>query len=184
MSVMQNQSTARSMAPAGGTGFTLVEILIVVVILGILATIVIPQFSNASHEARENTLKDDLRYLRIQIQVFKAQHEDLAPGYPGGNSSAAPTEAAFVDQMTKHTDVRGTTNSSATPVYRFGPYLSSVPENPLNGKKAIKVIANGNALPAPVAADGSTGFIYKPQTQEIIANLTGNDSTGKPYAQY
>ena len=36
-------------------GFTLVELLIVVVILGILATIVIPQFSNASQQARENT---------------------------------------------------------------------------------------------------------------------------------
>ena len=44
-------------------GFTLVEILIVVVILGILATIVLPQFSNASATARENTLKDELRYL-------------------------------------------------------------------------------------------------------------------------
>ena len=35
--------------------FTLIEILIVVVILGILATIVVPQFSNASINAKENT---------------------------------------------------------------------------------------------------------------------------------
>src|SRR4051812_32333230 len=73
-------------------GFTLVEILIVVVILGILATVVIPQFSNASQEARENTLKDDLRYLRIQIQVYKAQHRDVPPGYPNADPNQAPTE--------------------------------------------------------------------------------------------
>src|SRR3954471_6340222 len=90
--------TARrnSRRPGVGTAaFTLVEILIVVVILGILATVVIPQFSNASQEARENTLKDDLRYMRTQLQVFKAQHRDVAVGYPGANTSAAPTFTAF-----------------------------------------------------------------------------------------
>jgi len=59
-------------------GFTLVEILIVVVILGILASIVIPQFSNATETARQNTLKDELRYLRTQFVVYGAQHNDVA----------------------------------------------------------------------------------------------------------
>src|ERR1700750_1796376 len=97
--------------------FTLVEILIVVVILGILAAIVVPQFSNASLVARENTLKDDLRYLRTQVMVYKAQHLDMAPGYPGGSSAATPTEASYLDQMTMYTDQKGTTNASATAVY-------------------------------------------------------------------
>src|SRR5437016_14662132 len=84
--------------------FTLIEILIVVVIIGILATIVIPQFSNASINARENTLKDELRYLRTQIVVSKAQHHDVPPGYPNGDRTAAATGPDFILQMTKPTD--------------------------------------------------------------------------------
>ena len=64
-------------------------------------------------------------------------------------------------------------------------YLSKLPDNPINGKSAIKMIPNGTAMPAPDAAEADTyGWIYKPQTQELIANLTGNDSTGTPYSRY
>lgn len=52
-------------------GFTLVEILIVVVILGILAAIVIPQFSNASEEAKTSSLASNLQSLRSQIELYK-----------------------------------------------------------------------------------------------------------------
>src|SRR4051794_36579461 len=94
--------------------FTLIEILIVVVILGILATIVIPQFSNASMTARENMLKDELRYLRTQIVVYKAQHHDVAPGYPAGDITQTATADDFANQMVKHTDEKGNVSGSAS----------------------------------------------------------------------
>jgi prepilin-type N-terminal cleavage/methylation domain-containing protein len=59
-------------------GFTLVEILIVVVILGILAAIVIPQFTQASTEAKSNSLASDLQSLRSQIELYKVQHNTSA----------------------------------------------------------------------------------------------------------
>ncbi len=61
-------------------GFTLVEILIVVVILGILAAIVIPQFTEASTEAKTSSLCTDLQTVRSQIELYKVQHNDLLPG--------------------------------------------------------------------------------------------------------
>ena len=61
-------------------GFTLIEILIVVVILGILAAIVIPQFGNASREARQASLLTTVQTLRSQIALFRLQHNDFLPG--------------------------------------------------------------------------------------------------------
>ena len=91
--------------------FTLIEILIVVIILGILAAIVIPQFSSASNQARESTLKDCLRYLREQIGIYKMQHNDVPPGYPSGNQSATPDAPTFLSQMTQYTDIAGNVSS-------------------------------------------------------------------------
>ena len=160
-------------AAARCRAFTLVEILIVIVILGILATIVIPQFSNASHQARENTLRDDLRYLRTQIGVYKIQHRDTNPGSNG----------VFLDQMTLATDEQGNTNATPTAVFKFGPYLSQMPSNPLNEKDTIKF---SNSADLTTDVDDTTGWIYNSATQQIIANLSGNDSNGggTPYATY
>ena len=61
-------------------GFTLVEILIVVVILGVLAGLVIPQFSTACSDTNLTNLRGNIQTIRGQIQLFKVQHSDLLPG--------------------------------------------------------------------------------------------------------
>ena len=60
-------------------GFTLIEILIVVIILGILAAIVIPQFSSASNDARKSNVQSTVQTLRSQIALYKLQHQDVLP---------------------------------------------------------------------------------------------------------
>ena len=61
-------------------GFTLIEILIVVIILGILAAIVIPQFTNASKDAKRSSLVTMVQSLRSQVALYKLQHNDNLPG--------------------------------------------------------------------------------------------------------
>ena len=99
--------------------FTLVEILIVVVILGILAAIVIPQFSDASTQSKVSSLQSSLQTLRSQISLYKIQHND-----------AAPVVATFGTQMTQFTDVDGGVSATKTATHIYGPYLQSVPNNP------------------------------------------------------
>jgi type II secretion system protein G len=60
-------------------GFTLIEILIVVVILGILASIVVPQFSNASQEATASSIRSQLQTIRGQVELFRVRNAGALP---------------------------------------------------------------------------------------------------------
>lgn len=106
-------------------GFTLVEILIVVIILGILAAIVIPQFTEASNDARASALDSDLQTVRSQLELYKMQH---IGGYP----ASATLSTAATSQLLNRTNQAGTIMPAdgATADYPYGPYLQQFPSNP------------------------------------------------------
>lgn len=162
--------------------FTLVEILIVVVILGIVAAIVLPKFSNATATARASMLADDLRVFRTQLTVYAGQHCGTPAGYPNGNASGSPDAATCVSQLTKASNVQGATAESGTAGYTYGPYFREIPTNPVNGLSTILVIANGASMPA--AASGNYGWVYQPSTLILRADATGADETGKNFYDY
>ncbi|MCR9218441.1 MAG: type II secretion system protein [Phycisphaerales bacterium] len=65
--------------PNQRSGFTLVEILIVVVILGILASIVVPQFVSATTEATKTHIQRNLQEIANQVEVYKGNHAGGLP---------------------------------------------------------------------------------------------------------
>ena len=137
----------------GPKGFTLIELLIVVTLLGILAAIVIPQFSSASDEANANALKTDLRQIRQQIEIYRQEH------------GAYPELLEFASQMTMATDKAGNTAAVGTAGFPYGPYLTKVPKNPFVGTSTI-----GNG------AVGSSAWYYDETTGEFYANDSAETS--------
>ena len=131
------------------TGFTLVEILIVVIILGILAAIVIPQFTEASNDARESSLVSNLQTLRSQFELYKVQHLDI---YPWDDPATAAVDLdgnlAIIARLTSKTDADGIINAAGA----FGPYMQDVPGNPWCTNTPAE-------FAAAVAADGSVDWI-------------------------
>ncbi len=162
--------------------FTLVEILIVVVLLGVLAAIVVPAISGGATLARQSTLSMNLNLLRRFIPVYTSQHLEVPPGYPNGDRSADPTEQAFVDQATLASTMYGVTAPRGTAGFPLGPYISNVPPNPFNKLATVKMLGNGDAFPA--VPDNSTGWVYKAATGEIRPNDTLTDAHGTRHYDY
>ena len=141
-------------------GFTLVEILIVVVILGILAAIVVPQFTNASEEAKTSRLMQDLQTVRSQLELYKIQHTGDLPG---------STSAEIITALTGYTDVLGATAVAGAPG-TFGPYMQKMPANPFAFTGNETLIQPVAVAGAAGAGDGSTGWAFNLVTGAFTAN--------------
>ena len=147
-------------------GFTLVELMIVVSILGILAAIVLPVFQDHIQDAKEAAAKDNLRILRNAIELYAINNGGIPPGYSGGDPSNNSGQLPFGNQMLG-TDA----------------YLSEMPENPFNGYKSIKFIQDGDSYPTE-AVSGIYGWAYQCNSKTIKLNYAGTDSKGVSYFDY
>lgn len=163
-------------------GFTLVEILLVVSILGILAAIVLPTFQDNVSQAKESAAKSNLAAMRTQIQLYEIQHNGVPPGYVNG--AGAPI-ATMQLQLTGTTTLAGQASPNTVPSdpFLYGPYVKKIPENPFNGLSTIAYVAEATAFSA--AVDGtSSGWLYKMETSELALNWTGTDSKGVNFYDY
>ena len=152
---MRNYRTRRS-------GFTLVEILIVVIILGILAAIVIPQFTGASQDARKSNLASQVQTLKSQIELYRLQHNE-----------ALPLLLTDWSQFLEYSDINGgnlgtASDNTANPPRILGPYYQDTPVNPLTSSSTV-------------AAEGSpaagVGWTFNATSGKIHGVVLGTDGT-------
>jgi len=163
-------------------GFTLVELILVVSILGILAALVLPSFQGNVVQAKESASKSNLATIRTQLELYKLQHNGYPPGYVNG--AGAPI-ATVPLQLIGTTTAAGQASPNTVPTtpFLYGPYLKKIPENPFNKLNTIIYVEEATAF--STAADGtSSGWLYKKETGEIALNWTGTDNSGEAYYNY
>jgi general secretion pathway protein G len=183
------------------SGFTLVELLIVAIILAILAAIVVPQFASSTVDARASALRSNLSNIRSAIDLYAQQHNGNYPAAvasTGGSctggtagSGAAGSLAALTEQLTRYSNANGQTCSLAdidgdgADEFPFGPYLKSdsLPANPVTDTAAVDFATTGDLAMQAQATPG-LGWRYDTTSGKFIADDDSLDPAGVPYDTY
>ncbi len=160
-------------------GFSLVELVIVVVILGVIAAIAIPRISSGSKNAGESALKANLATIRNAIDWYYGDHNFTYPGAKSDGVNAASSPEAFVSQLIEYSKKTGEVSADKDSAYPYGPYIRgtfpALPVGTNSGKNTVSVISS--AAPLTSSPGDGTGWVYNVLTGQIIANSsdTGND---------
>ena len=129
-------------------GFTLVELLVVIVILAVLAAIVLPKFMDSGKRSKESALKSDLKIVRNAISLFQtdtgyypAQLSDLT----AASAPAKGLDSAGAQQTITASDWHG-------------PYLQDLPKDPINGSDLSYTASGANVGKVASSASGYTDW--------------------------
>ena len=180
---MINQKKAQR-RKLGNKGFTLIEILIVVMVLGILAMVIVPQITVSTQDAKESTLQTNIVALRNAIELYYHQHNNVYPGFNAVTGAASTTDAlsatAFVAQLVKFTGPTGipyeTKALALAAGAAYGPYIKSdLPTNPFNSLNTVGCDFDEASL-AVKASSGTAGWKFYPVTGILVANDGAHDT--------
>jgi general secretion pathway protein G len=123
-------------------GFTLIELVVVVLILGIIGAIAAPKMLNTMATAKTNSAKQNVQIVRAAIEMFKTQ--DPNNGYPPANAT--------------------TPLATSLAPYLKGPF----PASPL--ANANNTVADSSATPLVYISGNSAGWLYNSSTGDFALN--------------
>jgi general secretion pathway protein G len=142
-------------------GFSLVELVVVVMILGILATIALPKVLGASKTATDNGVRQSLGVIRTAIDSYSAEHDGALPG---ANSS----ESTFKNEMAAY--LRG----------------KEFPVCPVGAAKnnSVYMVSGTGAIADSISNTGTYSWIYQFETGEFHVNSVDQSADGTTYDQF
>ncbi len=129
-------------------GFTLIELVVVILILGILAGVGAPKLFSTSGLATENGVRQTLSIIRDSIELYSADNGGTFPTCTGTGVGATNFHGLMADY------VRG-----------------KFPASPVGVEDNLITVATGTG---PAVANNATGWMYNPTTGEFICNCTAD----------
>jgi len=162
-------------------GFTLVELLIVVIILGVLAAVIIPQFGSSTADAKLAALNATLGEMRNATERYYHDHNSVYPGAKkvtdGNDASANECVTAFTEQLTRYSTSAGVTAAVKSATAKYGPYIkkAALPNNPFNDLATVLCdVAEDDITVA--ASSGTAGWKFYTITGRLVANDGAHDT--------
>ncbi|MGD8450420.1 MAG: hypothetical protein PVJ57_01260 [Phycisphaerae bacterium] len=166
------------------SALSIIELIVVVLIIGIIAAIAVPQLSQAAGDDEKDDLRQNLNAMRFAVELYYYEHGEY-PGQLGDGINAAGTAEAVISQLTGITDENGHVSAERDAQHHLGPYLRlgmpPCPVAPRLGRTGLCVV-DGAPRFAPSATEA--GWVYNCRTGDVAFNSDVTDAAGTRYDEY
>lgn len=165
----------------GSLAFTIVELLIVIVVIGVLAAISIVAYSGVANNARVASLQSNLSQMAKAIEIYKVQNSDIYPDSLAGGSIKTPDIGTYNYQSNGRAYCLSATESGIS--YK----ITNTAPNPTEGT-CSGVLASGDTCPSGfIVVPGNSNLgtsefcVMKYEAKQASATVPASTASGVPW---
>jgi prepilin-type N-terminal cleavage/methylation domain-containing protein len=158
------------------TGFSLLELVIVIVVIGVIGAVAVPRMSSGAEHARREQLLADTRNLQVAVDIYTQEHAGKSPA-EDAEGAVDRDSARFLERLLSPTLADGTPDERGP----FGRYLTKTPTNPFTVCPEIRIEVGGVPTGCAFHFDPSTGGVSPDDTSgrgggsETTTDISGTD---------